>query len=76
MCIALAERYSNSFLDASRLQDMELKAGLVALNSLVRVELDLSFEPAAVSLEQPAAHHLHRQRPALSSAFWSIEKQA
>ena len=39
MCIALAERYSNEFLDYSRLQELEKVGGLAALRALVRLPL-------------------------------------
>lgn len=40
MCIALAERYSNRFLDYKQLTALELQGGRVALSALTKLHLD------------------------------------
>ncbi|KXZ47755.1 hypothetical protein GPECTOR_33g637 [Gonium pectorale] len=40
MCVALAERYSNAFLEYSKLEELEIAGGTAALRTLVRVPLD------------------------------------
>jgi uridine phosphorylase len=40
MCVALAERYSNAFLEYSKLEELEIQGGTAALRALVHVPLD------------------------------------
>ncbi len=49
MCIGIAERYSNRFLDHDSLQAAELLGGQASLRALVRTQLtaDASLKPVA-----------------------------
>lgn len=47
MCVALAERYSNAFLEYSRLEELEIAGGTAALRALVRCRLSDGNTPAA-----------------------------
>jgi hypothetical protein len=57
MCIALAERYTNRFLDHSTLEGLELAGGGAALRALCRMNLkdDVSIDP---SLAQPGVQYV------------------
>ncbi|KAG2439128.1 hypothetical protein HXX76_004495 [Chlamydomonas incerta] len=47
MCVALAERYSNAFLEYSKLEELEIAGGTAALKALVRCRLTDGNTPAA-----------------------------
>lgn len=55
MCIALAERYSNRFLDYAALEQAELAGGKAALAALARVPLkaDPSVVVAGAAAQAP-----------------------
>ncbi|KAG2498251.1 hypothetical protein HYH03_004001 [Edaphochlamys debaryana] len=52
MCVALAERYSNDFLEYSKLEALEIAGGTAALRALKRVPL---VGPSAEELSEAAA---------------------
>lgn len=39
MAIALAERYTNDFIDASKIETLEMQAGTAALTALAKFQL-------------------------------------
>ncbi|GFR52160.1 hypothetical protein Agub_g14691 [Astrephomene gubernaculifera] len=49
MCVALAERYSNAFLEYSKLEELEISGGTAALRALVRLPLDANLASASVA---------------------------
>ncbi|GLC65493.1 hypothetical protein PLESTF_000302500 [Pleodorina starrii] len=48
MCVALAERYSNAFLEYRKLEELEISGGTAALRALVHVPLERT-PPAATA---------------------------
>ncbi|EFJ47292.1 hypothetical protein VOLCADRAFT_92031 [Volvox carteri f. nagariensis] len=48
MCVALAERYSNAFLEYRKLEELEIAGGTAALRALVHVPLEQP-QPASVA---------------------------
>ncbi|GIL80023.1 hypothetical protein Vretimale_12853 [Volvox reticuliferus] len=52
MCVALAERYSNAFLEYHKLEELEISGGTAALRALVRVPLDGPSEAEADVLKE------------------------
>ncbi|GLI71265.1 hypothetical protein VaNZ11_016385 [Volvox africanus] len=52
MCVALAERYSNAFLEYHKLEELEISGGTAALRALVHVSLDGPSEAEAETLKE------------------------
>lgn len=62
ICVALAERYSNAFLEYSLLEELEITGGTAALRALAHVPLEPPRPPAEESsLEGQVEVALERQ---------------
>lgn len=49
MAIALAERYTNDFISADKVEQLERQAGLAALTTLTQVELTARSQLGAIA---------------------------
>lgn len=56
-CIALAERYSNRFIDKAAVQELEVKGGRAALTALTSVALRDEIKPGERRVSEEKAHH-------------------
>ncbi len=63
MCLALADRNSNEMLDYSKLEQLEIKGGRVALEALSRTKL----EGCGTQEERGRALQANRSAPAYTS---------